>query len=165
MRIIAKNQESHVFLKKQFQDRKIEKKYLALVWGSFREEGGVINKPIGKSAKDFRLRSAEKGARGELRDAETHWQVVEKLGDYTLLSVTPKTGRTHQIRVHMKAIGHPVVCDKLYAQNKTCPVGELSRQALHAESLTVKLPSGERKTFNASVPGDFKSLLEELRAL
>ncbi|HEY4506147.1 MAG TPA: RluA family pseudouridine synthase [Candidatus Paceibacterota bacterium] len=181
--VVAKNQKAYQFLKQQFQDRKIEKKYLALVWGSFNEDEGTINKPIGKSAKDFRLKSAERGARGELREAETHWKVIkqykhtnklENVG-MTLLEVTPKTGRTHQIRVHMKAISHPIVCDKLYAPNRACPIGAprhlssgqptLARQALHAARLTIKLSDGEEKTFEAPLPPDFKGLLEQLRSL
>lgn len=163
--IVAKNNKTYEFLKKQFQDRLVGKKYLALVWGNVKEDEGVVDRPIGKSAKDFRQRSATSNARGTLREAETHWKVKERFGNYTLLEVTPKTGRTHQIRVHLKAVSHPIVCDKLYASGRECPIGILARQGLHAKSLRIKLPSGVERTFEAPIPDDFAGLLEELRRL
>jgi len=176
--IVAKNQVAYGDLKKQFQDRTAEKNYLALVWGNFTQDEGIIDRPIGKSAKDFRQKSAAHGARGALRPAVTHWRVIErfpianvlknisltKAESSTLLEVTPKTGRTHQIRVHMKAINHPMVCDKLYAPNRTCPIGALNRQALHAASLTVNLPFSDKAAkFEAPLPDDFRKTLDELR--
>ena len=113
--IVAKTKEAHAFLKEQFQNRKVQKIYNAVVWGKFLAEKmtGTIEKPIGKSAGDFRKWSAEHGAKGELREAVTEYKVLAQNKDFAYLEVKPKTGRTHQIRVHLKSISHPVVCDKL----------------------------------------------------
>jgi len=169
--IIAKNQKSYLYLKEQFVDREIEKKYLALVYDNFKNDEGQVDRPIGKSPKDFRLRSAASNAKGKLREAVTDYKVIErflvrdKVGDdFSLLEVSPKTGRTHQIRVHMKETSHPVVCDHLYSASKKCPEG-ISRQMLHAHSLGLKLPDGEEKMFVAEMPTDMARFLESLRAL
>ncbi len=188
--IVAKNQKAFLFLKKQFQERSVEKRYLALVWGNFTQDEGIIDRPIGKSAKDFRQKSAARGARGALRPAVTAWRVIERFSianvlknisltkaeNLTLLEVTPKTGRTHQIRAHMKVINHPLVCDKLYASNRTCPVGSLNRQALHAASLVVTISLNQlglgseisksgRMVFKAPLPDDFQKTVDELRRM
>ena len=167
--IVAKNQKSYEHLKDQFQNRKAKKKYLTLVYGNCVDNAGVIDRPIGKSKKDYRLRSAESNARGTLREAETHYRVAERFigkgrdkSSLTLLEVEPRTGRMHQIRVHMQSYSHPVVGDRLYAPGKPSPKG-LKRQALHASELTVKLPSGEEKTFEVPLSEDFQAALEGLR--
>ncbi|MEK9183510.1 MAG: RluA family pseudouridine synthase, partial [Patescibacteria group bacterium] len=112
--IVAKNQSAFEHLKSQFKDRKIIKKYIALVEGEIKNNSGVINLPIGKSKSDFRKKLASEKAKGELREAVTEYRVLEKFADCTLLEAYPQTGRTHQIRAHFKAIDHPVVCDPLY---------------------------------------------------
>src|SRR5690606_32240701 len=114
----------------------IQKLYIALVYGAFSEEKmrGTIDRPIGRSSRDFRRWSAQKGARGKLREAITKYEVISQKNDFALVSLQPLTGRTHQIRVHLKAIHHPVVCDSLYAPGKLC-VGDISRQALHARKI------------------------------
>lgn len=135
--LLAKNKKAHEFLKRQFQARTIKKTYHTIVSGWLKEERGVINKPIGRSPSDFRKYSASRGARGEMREASTRYKLLKRLGvknKFTYLEVFPKTGRTHQIRVHMKAIDHPVACDPLYNPNKPCPKG-FSRMALHAKSI------------------------------
>ena len=134
--VIAKTAEAHAFLKQQFQDRTVSKKYLAFLWGEFVEEFGTINRPIGRSANDFPKWSAQRGARGEMREAETYWtrlwtgKVPVTMQDgtvreekFTLVLAEPKTGRTHQIRVHFLAVHHPVVSDTLYAENKPYALG------------------------------------------
>ncbi len=167
--IVAKNQNAYEFLKKQFQGRTIEKVYRALVYGNVKDDSGEIMLPIGKSRSDPRLWSASKNARGTLRDARTIFKVLKRFGEVTYIEVYPKTGRTHQIRVHMKAIFHPVVGDPLYAPGKPTVSGisrqaRLHRQALHALSLELVLPSGERKKFEAPLPDDFQSALEYLES-
>ncbi|MCB9811576.1 RluA family pseudouridine synthase [Candidatus Nomurabacteria bacterium] len=158
--ILAKNQEAFVHLKAQFKDRQVKKEYVALVYGTLPEERGVIDRPIGRSASDFRKRSAERGAKGTLREAITHYERLEE-GQYegetfSLVRLLPKTGRTHQLRVHLKAIGRPIVGDSLYAGKKreTSNNIGLERLALHAEALTLTLPSGEAKRFVAPLPSE-----------
>lgn len=169
--VIAKNQETFLFFKQQFKNHEIEKTYLALVYGNFREDDGEINRPIGRSGKDFRQKSSASNAKGTLREAITEYKILERfktsdksLGDLSLIEVRPKTGRMHQIRVHMKFISHPIVCDKLYAPGRPC-AGSLTHQALHAQKISLKIPEGDTREFTADLPADFASTLEELRAL
>src|SRR6185369_6890689 len=102
--LIAKTKRGHEVLKEQFQNRTIIKKYLTFVYGEVKEQFGIINRPIGRSPSDFRKWSATRGARGELREAETWYTLIFYRSGYSFLEVEPKTGRTHQIRVHFKAI-------------------------------------------------------------
>jgi len=152
--VIAKTQESFENLKKQFQNREVEKTYHAFVYGILKDDKGIIDRPIGKSKKDFRLWSAQRGARGELRDAVTEYKVLKREEDATYVEVKPKTGRTHQIRVHFKAIHHPVVCDKLYAPKRECALG-FNRLALHAHIISFKSLDGSTATYSADLPEDF----------
>lgn len=166
--IIAKTKEAFEFLKEQFQNRKVEKIYNALVWGNFKDPStslrtskmeGVINNPIGRSASDFRRWSAEFGAKGELREAVTEYKVLSQNKDFAYLEVRPKTGRTHQIRVHLKSISHPVVCDKLYGNNKKCLSEEclgFNRLALHALSIKLELPNHTYITIESPLPKEFE---------
>lgn len=155
--LLAKTQAAHAHCKQQFHDRLAQKEYRAFVYGTMKEERGTIDRPIGRSAKDFRLRSAQRGAKGRLRDAVTDWELVAQNDDYAYLKLFPKTGRTHQLRVHLKAIGRPVVGDTLYApkdkQNENA-LG-INRLALHAYALTLTLPNGEAMTVTAPLPSDF----------
>ena len=140
--LLAKNQKAHEFLKQQFINREVKKTYHAIVSGFVNPpaggDHGIINKPIGRSPKDFRRRLSGRGARGEMREAITEYKVLKRFikgGEkFTYLEIKPKTGRTHQIRVHMKYINHPVVCDSLYNPKGSCPKN-LSRLALHALSI------------------------------
>lgn len=159
--VIAKSQDAFLFLKKQFQERHVKKTYRAVVYGRMKEKTGVIDAPIGKSRGDFRQWSAEKGARGKLREATTEYKVIKTTPEYSYVELFPKTGRTHQIRVHLKSIGHPVICDKLYAANRPCP-GHLSRMALHAFSISITSPGGALLTIDAPPPEDFETALAEL---
>lgn len=152
--ILAKHQEAFLFLKDQFQSRSVHKEYRAFVYGSLKEKWGSIDRPIGRSASDFRLRSAQRGAKGMLRPAVTEWELIGQTPQHAYLRVMPKTGRTHQIRVHMKAINHPIVCDSLYAPNASCELG-FTRLALHAHVLGITVPSGETKRFVAPLPQVF----------
>lgn len=163
--IIAKNQSTFNFLKKQFKDRAVKKTYQAIVEGVFAhpEEEKIIDLPIGRSAKDSRKRVASKKAEGVLREAKTIFKVVESFDkNYSLVEAYPQTGRTHQIRVHFKALQHPIVCDALYSNRSTCIPG-LSRQALHAHKLDIKLPNGDKQEFVADLPADMVLALDHLR--
>ena len=155
--VVARNQTSFEKLKSLFKSRNIEKIYFALVCGRPKERAGKITFPIGRDAKNPTRRGAAGGharIRGE-REAETRYRVL-KAGDvYSLLEVMPKTGRTHQIRVHVKAIGHPIACDRVYGgKNVCCPEGA-GRQLLHAQSLSFSFPEGRRLKFEADPPEDF----------
>jgi len=154
--LIAKNQKSFEYLKEQFQNRKIKKKYIVLVCGKLKVESGVIDLPIGRSKTPLKRLASEK-ARGKLREAITEYKVIKKFDNYTLVEAFPKTGRTHQIRVHFKAIGHPVAGDKLYGRQNN-----LNRQFLHANSLEFNLLNGARIKLEADLPEDLKNFLNML---
>ena len=154
--LFAKNQKALEYLRKAFRDREVKKKYLAFVYGVPKEKKGTIDFDIGRSRKDFRLRSAQPKARGTLRAAVTKYEVVGDIGTHALLEVRPETGRTHQIRVHCKAIHHPIVGDPLYAPNHERDLG-FTRMGLHAYQLDLPLPSGGRQVVTAPVPEDLKS--------
>lgn len=162
--ILAKTQEAFLFLKEQFQNRKVEKTYRAFLWGEMKEEKGIISLPIGRSQSDFRKRSAERGAKEPLRDAVTEWVLLKARGGFSYIEAHPKTGRTHQLRVHFKALQHPIVSDHLYAPKRPQALG-FERLALHAYFLAVTLPSGEKKTFEAPLPADFLHAEQELERL
>jgi 23S rRNA pseudouridine1911/1915/1917 synthase len=171
--VIAKNQKAHAHLKAQFQARTVSKKYFAFVYGEFEDKYGSINRPIGRSKKDFRKYSAQRGARGEMRPAETWYTVVATRGGlddgtgrrsgsgYSFLEIEPKTGRTHQIRVHFKAVNHPIVCDALYAPDRPCALG-FGRPALHSYSIEFIKMDGKPVTIIAPLPVDFVAACKEL---
>jgi 23S rRNA pseudouridine1911/1915/1917 synthase len=166
--IVAKTQEAFMVLKEQFQNRTIEKEYHAFVWGHFKELSGTIDIPIGRNKGDFRRWHAGRGTRGEVRDAVTQWSVAEQFVDseeqFSFLHLFPKTGRTHQLRVHLKYIQRPIVADHLYAPTKTDALG-FSRLALHARKITFTTPTGERITAEAPYPLDFERALAAVRNL
>jgi 23S rRNA pseudouridine1911/1915/1917 synthase len=163
--IIAKNQPAYEFLKNQFQGREVHKVYNLFVYGDVKEDRGMINRPIGKSPNDFRKFSAQRGARGDMREALTYFRVLKKTDGFTFLEATPKTGRTHQIRVHFKAVNHPIVMDQLYAGDFMLSgrkqVG-FKRMALHARELEIKLPSGKLLNIIAPYPKDFESAIRKI---
>lgn len=165
--IIVKTQEAHAFVKQQFQSRTTEKKYVTFVYGHPKADKGVIDSEIGRTKKKPRKWTSLPGKSGTLRSAVTEWEVLNRMIDtetdepVTYLSTSPKTGRTHQIRVHLKAIHHPIVCDHIYAPKRQCLLG-FNRPALHAQSISFELPSGEKKTFEAPLPEDFIHALTKL---
>lgn len=152
--LLPKTQESFLNIKEQFKGRTITKVYRAFLYGKLKSEKGVIDRPIGKSRRDFRMWSASRGARGEMREALTEYRVLASSEAFSYVEVTPRTGRTHQIRVHFKAVNYPVVCDKLYAPARECALG-FARLALHAASLEWTLLSGEQQKVEAPLPADF----------
>src|SRR3989344_2837653 len=151
--LLAKTKAGYRSLKEQFQKREIEKIYHLFVYGNLKDDTGTINLPIARSASNFRKWSAERGARGEKREAITFFRVIKRAddGSSTFVEAKPKTGRTHQIRVHFKAIHYPVVCDKLYASNKPCLLG-FNRLALHASAISFKNTEGKKVTIEAPYP-------------
>jgi len=156
--VFAKNAPAYAFLRKAFHDREVRKTYLAFIYGVLKEKKGVIDFDIGRSRRDFRLRSAQPKAKGRLRDALTRYEVIGETEGLSLLKVNPETGRTHQIRVHLKAIHHPVVGDSLYAPNHPPALG-ISRLGLHAYSVDLPLPDGGHVYITAPVPCDLAPAL------
>ncbi|HEY4512170.1 MAG TPA: RluA family pseudouridine synthase [Candidatus Paceibacterota bacterium] len=181
--LVAKTDAGFYHLKSQFKNREIKKTYHAFVYGKFRDERGMIDKPIGREAGGVRRWATGARARGEMRDALTRYKVlktgngrgfVEVLGSpspgrgalqksspVSLLEVWPLTGRTHQIRVHMNSIGHPVVADTLYAPRQK-PLLGFKRQALHASKVTFKDLKGKSVEIKAPFPEDFEKAMEEI---
>jgi 23S rRNA pseudouridine1911/1915/1917 synthase len=161
--LVALTQAGFDCLKDQFKNRTILKKYHVFVYGIMSEEEGTIDRPITRSRKDFRLWSAQRGGRGESRDALTHYRVLKRSEEHqvTFVEAEPKTGRTHQIRVHFKAINRPVVADPLYAPKRD-PVLGFERLALHGKQITFKNTAGEEVTVEAQYPEDFTVALSQI---
>jgi 23S rRNA pseudouridine1911/1915/1917 synthase len=153
--LVAKNRSAHENLADQFKARTVVKSYLVLVRGKLEPEAGVIEAAIGRDPRNRqRMAVVSRG-----RQARTKYRVVKYLGKYTLLEISPETGRTHQIRVHLAAIGFPVVGDATYGV--TSP--HLSRQFLHASKIGFRLPStGEYVKFESPLPEDLQKALEEI---
>lgn len=165
--LLAKNQKAHAFLKSQFQNREVKKIYVAIVSGNMKNDRGVINKPIGRSPKDFRRYSAGRGARGEMREAITQYRVLDRFEDqkknkFTYVEVHPKTGRTHQIRVHMKYMNHPVICDELYNPDAPHPKG-IKRMALHAKFIEFKDLKGNTVKVESKIPKEFEKVVKSTK--
>jgi 23S rRNA pseudouridine1911/1915/1917 synthase len=153
----AKTDQAHISLAQQIKDRTVTRRYIALVHDHIREESGIIDAPIGRDASD-RKKMAVDVVHG--KEAITHFKVLERLREYTLVEARLKTGRTHQIRVHMAYIGHPVVGDPKYGPKK--PHFDLDGQFLHAQVLGFNHPTtGEYMEFSAPLP----DVLEEILAL
>lgn len=170
--VVAKNDEAYHHLVKQFKNRRVEKVYLAIVYGNVKKEEGLIDAPIGRHP-DQRKKMSIQTTRGRI--ALTHWKVLERFGACTLLEIHPRTGRTHQIRVHLTSMGHPLLKDPLYGKRGKSQIMEdphlhdclkkIDRQALHALQLGFDHPrSRERVLFIAPMPQDMKETLDCLRS-
>lgn len=160
--VLAKTPEAHAHLKAQFQERDVEKMYHAVVWGELRQSHGTIDRPIGRSRKDFRLWTSGPAAGGVMREAVTRWTALAAGKGFSYLAVEPQTGRTHQIRVHLKDSGHPVVCDMRYGPKKGYALG-FTRLALHAHTISLIHPNGSRVTFEAPLPPEFEYAHNEIK--
>ena len=169
--VVAKEDGAFHHLVKQFKNRTVEKVYLAIVYGKFGQKEGLIDSAIGRHPNE-RKRMSTHAKRG--RAAVTRWKRAEEFDSCTLLEIFPQTGRTHQIRVHLSSIGHPVLGDPLYGRKgrpgaihdpalKEC-VKRMNRQALHAHRLKFEHPrTGERVQFVSPIPQDINGVLEWLR--
>jgi 23S rRNA pseudouridine1911/1915/1917 synthase len=154
--VIAKTDAAHLNLARQFEERKVKKKYLALVHDNIKEEEVTIDTPIARHSRNRKKMAVVPGG----REAITRFKVLERFRDYTLLEVTPYTGRTHQIRVHLAHIKHPLLGDALYGRKKKKKM-EINRQGLHAYSLGFSHPlSGEYREFIAPLPWDMRKFIE-----
>ena len=155
--MIAKNDQAHVALADELKDKKSLRKYWAIVHGNLSNDRGVIEAPIGRSEKDRKKQAVT--AKG--KPALTRFQVLERFGDYSLVELQLETGRTHQIRVHMAYIGHPVAGDEVYGPRRTL---KGHGQFLHARTLGFTHPrTGEVLEFTAEAPVIFQETLEKLR--
>jgi len=157
--LVARNQPAFDFFQKQFIDRKVKKVYQAFVMGTFKEKEGTIAEKIGRNRKDFRKWATGKNTRGRLRDAETNFKCLLSAKGFSFLELSPKTGRTHQLRVHLEAVGFPIVCDKLYGPPDGCGLG-FSRLALHASAIQIHLLDGRETILKAPYPEDFQRAVE-----
>ena len=146
--ILAKTEEIQHFLKKQFQDRTVHKTYVAVVCGRPKLDEARIDLPLIRDLK--RPTTFRVDANG--KEAETFYKVLKTNDVYSMVELKPTTGRTHQLRVHMKYLGHPILGDPVYGTEKA------DRLYLHARELEITLPSGERKTFKARVPKEFDNV-------
>ena len=155
--VVAKNKEAQLNLASQFKARSVVKAYLVLVKGHLTPDDGVIEAPIGRDPRNRKRMAVV--AQGEGREARTDYHVLRHIGEYTLLEVRPETGRTHQIRVHLSAIGYPVFGDRVYGARSE----RLPRLFLHACRLGFRLPSsGEYREFTSNLPPDLERVLEDI---
>lgn len=155
--IVAKNDTAHIKMSKQIQDRKVTKKYIALVKGVIAENEATIDLPIARSTKDRKKMGVDPNG----KNAITHFKVLKRYDKYTLLELKIDTGRTHQIRVHMSYIGHPIVGDSVYSNGKN--EFDIEGQMLHARYLEFKHPiTGEELKLEAPIPEYFESILKKL---
>ena len=156
--VIAKSDKAHQRLTSMFQLRNIEKEYLAIVFGKMRGHEGIINLPIGRDPNDRKKMAVVTSG----KNAVTRWKVRKSYGDFSLVSMFLETGRTHQIRVHLKQVGNPVVCDPEYSSGRVCPFA-IDGQALHSHRLAFEHPiTGEKLSFEVPLPDDMKRIIQEL---
>ncbi|MBI3397928.1 MAG: RluA family pseudouridine synthase [Deltaproteobacteria bacterium] len=167
--VAAKTDKSHLSLARQFKEHSIKRRYLALVWGDVKNDEGTIDLPIGRHVSERKKMSVR--TRGG-RMAVTHYKVIKRFNNFTLLEATLETGRTHQIRVHLSAIHHPVVGDPVYGK-RSMPSGlspgitmflkNLKRQALHAQILGIIHPETKQyMEFTSPLPDDMKNIIDTL---
>jgi 23S rRNA pseudouridine1911/1915/1917 synthase len=157
--LIAKNQKTYDFLKKQFLDREIEKFYHMVVHGNVRYDEGIINLAIGRDKSDFRKRATGKMVRGEEKEAVTHYKTLARKDKVSFIEANPQTGRTHQLRVHFADIGHPIVGDRLYSVPRKSPLS-ITRLALHAYGIEFTLPDDKLIKVVAPYPVDFQAAVD-----
>ena len=176
--VVTKNELAQMRLAKTFFDHNLERKYWALVWGSFDEDTGTIVGNVGRNPKDRMVMTVFPEGSDQGKHAVTHWRVVERFGYVTLVECQLETGRTHQIRVHMQHIGHPLFNDEAYGGNRILKgttftkyqqfirncFALMPRQALHAKSLGFKHPiTGKEILFESELPEDFAAVVEKWR--
>ena len=162
--LIAKNEEALNYLQKQFKERKVEKKYIALVVGNVKNEDGIIETLIGRSSKDRKKQKVflpgEPNSQGK-RDAKTIYSLLQRFKNYDLIEIKPLTGRKHQIRTHLAYLNHPIAGDKMYGfKNQPCPKN-LKRQFLHASYLKINY-KGKEIELQSDLPQDLKEVLNTI---
>ncbi len=166
--VVAKNDAAHFFLSEQIKVHKVERIYYAIVLGNLKEDCGTVDAPIGRHPVDRKKMAVLRSPEYKAREAVTHWSVVERFGRFTLVRCELETGRTHQIRVHMSSIGHPLLGDSVYGGDGTQFESRhrslIDGQCLFAAELHLTHPTTrEKMVFTADLPEYFKKLCEELR--
>jgi 23S rRNA pseudouridine1911/1915/1917 synthase len=159
--VVAKNDFAHLDLSKQIKKYEVTKKYLTLVHSNLKDDSGIIDAPIGRSLKNRKKMAVT--VEGKSREAITHFKVLKRFSGYTLVEATLRTGRTHQIRVHLAFIGHPIVGDQLYGPRRQGL--NINRQALHSRILGFVHPVSKKyMEFSAPLPQDMQELINRLEA-
>lgn len=168
--VAAKNDEAHNALAAQLKTHEVGRVYYALAIGNLREDRGTVNAPIGRHPRDRKKMAVLSAGEGTARDAVTHYEVLERFRGYCLVRCVLETGRTHQIRVHMAYLGHPLVGDTTYGGGKTqfetANKSLISGQCLHAKELKLTHPrTGEFMHFSCELPAEMQTLIEKMRKL
>lgn len=158
--VVARNQKTFEELKKKFQGREVEKKYVAIVCGHLSNKEGKIEAPIARAMNYKKQKIAQGRVRGKIRPASTFYKVLKNLENFDLVEAQPKTGRMHQIRVHLASIGHPVAGDEKYGRKEFKNLSSAKRQMLHAQELKFNL-GGQDYNFSAEPPADFAEFLKK----
>ena len=160
--LIAKDNDALSFFQKQFKQRKVEKKYTALVYGIMPADKGEIKTLISRNGIKQKVLPLHGPKKTDSRIAETFWKVIKRYKKYTLVEASPKTGRKHQVRVHLSYLGFPVVGDNLYSFKNQKPPKGLQRQFLHANQLKIRLLDGNEKNFQSNLPEELKQIINTL---
>ena len=169
--VCAKNDRAHTSLSEQIKEHSARRVYRAIAIGNFKEDTGTVDAPIGRHPKDRKKMAVYKkaDAPAHVREAVTHYRVLERFGQYTYLELVLETGRTHQIRVHLSSLGHRIMGDEVYGVPNTPFEKKNAKlfqgQLLHAKELVLRHPtSGEQMHFECELPPEFEEILEKLRA-
>jgi len=159
--VVARTQAAFDELKKLFQNHEVRKEYLAVIFGKLKNKKGLIEKPIARSADYKKQIISNAKTKTKIRPAVTEYEVVKEYKNYSLIKAMPKTGRMHQIRVHLASLDHPIVGDKKYAHKNTKNPPGVMRQLLHAQNLEFEL-FGEKYSFESLLPVDFSRFIKSL---